>query len=90
MQTNPGYYDSLLNTNLRYPNPASADIEKDLHRSGVGLSGQIITKMRNVLSAYMLRNTTVGYCQGMNFVTARLLTCLSEEEAFWALAQIIE
>jgi hypothetical protein len=26
----------------------------------------------------------------MNFLTARLLTCLEEEEAFWVLTQIIE
>ncbi len=26
----------------------------------------------------------------MNFLTARLLTCLEEEEAFWVLVQIIE
>jgi hypothetical protein len=26
----------------------------------------------------------------MNFITARLLTCLKEEEAFWVLVQIVE
>jgi len=46
--------------------------------------------MRNVLNAFIKRNPQVGYCQGMNFLTARLLTCLEEEEAFWVLTQIIE
>lgn len=46
--------------------------------------------MRNILSAYVFRSPTIGYCQGMNFLTARLLTCLSEEEAFWVLIQMIE
>jgi hypothetical protein len=46
--------------------------------------------MRRILGAFILRNPTVGYCQGMNFITARLLTCLEEEEAFWVLVQIIE
>ena len=32
----------------------------------------------------------MGYCQGVNFIAARLLTCMKEEEAFWVLNQIIE
>ena len=31
---NPGYYEALKNTTLRYPHPGSIDIEKDLLRSG--------------------------------------------------------
>ena len=46
--------------------------------------------MRHVLTAFIMRNPTVGYCQGMNFLCARLLTCLDEEQAFWVLCQIIE
>jgi len=49
-----------------------------------------MNQMRNVLGAFIKRNPSVGYCQGMNFITARLLTCLEEEEAFWVLTQIIE
>lgn len=90
MLTNPGYYESLKRTSLKYPHPGPQDFEKDLHRSGSGLSPSVINSMRNVLSAYIIRNPTVGYCQGMNFMTARLLTCLEEEEAFWVLIQIIE
>ena len=85
MHINPGYYDALKNTILKYPHPGPAEVEKDLRRSGTGVSEQDINSMRNVLSAFIMRNPTVGYCQGMNFLTARLLTCLSEEEAFWTL-----
>ena len=47
--------------------------------------------MSNVLKAYIIRNPTVGYCQGMNFLVARLLDVLKDEEmAFWTLCQIIE
>lgn len=46
--------------------------------------------MRNILGAFIMRNPTVGYCQGMNFLTARLLVFLSEEEAFWTLTSMIE
>jgi hypothetical protein len=42
-------------------------------------------QLRRVLSAYVKRNPTVGYCQGLNFIAAVLLTKLREEEAFWVL-----
>jgi hypothetical protein len=90
MLTNPGYYNSLINTSLKYPHPGHAEIEKDLRRSGNGVSEKDVDCMRRILGAFILRNPTVGYCQGMNFITARLLTCLEEEEAFWVLVQIIE
>lgn len=85
---NPGYYNAILQTS--YPHPGLSDLEKDLHRSGQGISEQKVAQMRNILRAYIFRNPTVGYCQGMNFITARLLTCLREEEAFWVLVSIIE
>jgi hypothetical protein len=90
MIQNPGYYDALRETTLSYPHPGPSDIEKDLKRSGAGISEEQMNSMRNVLCAFIIRNPTVGYCQGMNFLTARLLTCMKEEEAFWTLVQIIE
>lgn len=46
--------------------------------------------MRNVLCAYVKRNPTVGYCQGLNYVVAHLLRYMNEEETFWILCTIIE
>lgn len=40
--------------------------------------------------AYIKRNPTIGYCQGMNFVAGRLLKVLSEEEAFWVMCCLLE
>lgn len=39
----------------------------------------------NVLVAYSIYNSELGYCQGMSSVTAVLLMYLGEEETFWAL-----
>ena len=41
--------------------------------------------LRRVLKAYSLYDQGVGYCQGMNFITAMFLTIMSEEESFWML-----
>lgn len=41
--------------------------------------------LRRVLRAYSLYDTDVGYCQGMNFIAATLITFMEEEEAFWML-----
>lgn len=46
--------------------------------------------MRNVLTTYVKRNPTVGYCQGMNFIVGRLLKFMNEEEAFWTMTMILE
>ncbi|KAF7649994.1 hypothetical protein LDENG_00133070 [Lucifuga dentata] len=42
-----------------------------------------------VLSAYSVYNTEVSYCQGMSQVAALLLMYMNEEDAFWALTQLL-
>lgn len=46
-------------------------------------SGPGQTQLSNVLKAFSVYNTQVGYCQGMGFVVALLLMHLDEEDAFW-------
>lgn len=44
----------------------------------------------NILVAYSMYNTEVGYCQGMNNLVAVLLMFLGKEEyAFWGLHALI-
>ncbi|XP_053802961.1 USP6 N-terminal-like protein isoform X2 [Vidua chalybeata] len=43
----------------------------------------------HILSAYSVYNTEVSYCQGMSQIAAILLMYLNEEDAFWALAQLL-
>ncbi|XP_053333796.1 USP6 N-terminal-like protein [Clarias gariepinus] len=43
----------------------------------------------NVLAAYSVYNTEVSYCQGMSQIAAILLMYMHEEDAFWALSQLL-
>ncbi|KAL8777790.1 MAG: hypothetical protein Q9194_002348, partial [Teloschistes cf. exilis] len=93
----PGYYDDLVNNSLpENDDPINvAQIEMDIHRTltdnvffrkGLGVS-----KLNEVLLAYSRRNPEVGYCQGMNLITASLLLIMpTAEDAFWMLTSIIE
>ncbi|CAA9996393.1 unnamed protein product [Nesidiocoris tenuis] len=43
----------------------------------------------NVLGAYSMYNSEIGYCQGMSQIAALLLMYLEEEDAFWALSILV-
>ncbi|XP_022348313.1 USP6 N-terminal-like protein isoform X3 [Enhydra lutris kenyoni] len=43
----------------------------------------------HVLRAYSVYDPEVGYCQGMSDIVAILVMFLGEEDAFWALAQLM-
>ena len=50
-----------------------------------------LEKLKNILMCYSIRNTSIGYCQGMNFIVGRLLLIIdNEEQVFWIFTQIIE
>lgn len=47
-------------------------------------------KLYNVLKAYSSYDIEVGYCQGINYLAAMLLTHVKEEQdAFWCLVFIM-
>ena len=53
--------------------------------------GQGTTKLSEVLKAYSLHNSAVGYCQGMNLITGSLLLiCVTSEDVFWLLCAIVD
>ncbi|EEY19640.1 small G protein signaling modulator 3 [Verticillium alfalfae VaMs.102] len=50
-----------------------------------------VQRLDDILTAYACRNPHIGYCQGMNLITANLLLVTpSAEDAFWILARIVE
>ena len=95
MDTHPGYYHNLMEYCKNMPCPSARQIELDLKRTFPTnekcMKEEFLQKMRNILICYSIRNITVGYCQGMNFLVARLLLVIeNEEEVFWIFVQILE
>jgi len=46
--------------------------------------------LERVLTAFVIRNRTLGYCQGLNSIVAILLSVMEEKDAFWVLCVICE
>jgi hypothetical protein len=95
----PGYYEDLVLGEAR--DDADDDptvvsqIEMDIRRTLTDniffRVGPGVQRLSEVLLAYARRNPEVGYCQGMNLITANLLLVMpSAEDAFWVLASIVE
>lgn len=90
----PGYYEDLVNNGEDDPTIAmqiQMDITRTLTDNIFFRTGPGVQKLNEVLLAYSRRNPEVGYCQGMNLITACLLLILpTAEDAFWILASMIE
>lgn len=90
----PGYYDDLVSHGDDDPT-ILAQIKMDINRTLTDniffRKGPGVAKLNEVLIAYSRRNPEVGYCQGMNLITASLLLIMpSAEDAFWVLTSMIE
>lgn len=90
----PGYYEDLVNNGETDPviaNQIEMDITRTLTDNIFFRTGPGVQKLNEVLLAYSRRNPEVGYCQGMNLITACLLLIMpTAEDAFWVLATMIE
>ncbi|KAK8250603.1 rab-GTPase-TBC domain-containing protein [Phyllosticta capitalensis] len=90
----PGYYEDLVANGVDDPTVVSQiqmDINRTLTDNIFFRKGPGVHKLNEVLVAYARRNHSVGYCQGMNLITACLLLIMpTAEDAFWVLATMIE
>ncbi|PMD35642.1 TBC-domain-containing protein [Hyaloscypha variabilis F] len=92
----PGYYDDLVaqrgeDDDVAIVSQIQMDINRTLTDNIFFRKGPGVTKLNEVLLAYSRRNAEVGYCQGMNLITACLLLIMpTAEDAFWMLTCIIE
>ena len=97
---NKNYYNTILNMFRNYikiEHPIYKQIQKkieiDVNRSFVkSIEDNEKNKLRNILSAFTVRNISLNYCQGFNQIVAKLLeiTNFNEEESFWLFCSIIE
>ena len=94
----PGYYEDLImraeeGTDID-PDIATqikADIRRTLTDNVFFQTGPGVRRLEEVLRAYSLHNPSIGYCQGMNLITASLLLiCATPEDCFWLLVAVID
>ena len=88
---NTGVYDMLLAK--RCCPEDEARIVKDVDRTFTDVSfysSDVQTLLFSVLKAYCVFDPSLGYCQGLNFIAANLLTNLSPEKSFWVLVTLIK
>jgi len=90
----PGYYDDLVSEGVddaEIANQIRMDINRTLTDNVFFRKGPGVAKLNEVLLAYSRRNREVGYCQGMNLITASLLLIMpTAEDTFWVLTSMIE
>ena len=78
MLYNPNYYNNLLNNYPEnIPSPFEAQINLDLGRTYPNDS--FFTEKEDILIAVSRRETTIGYCQGFNFIVGKILKICGNE-----------
>lgn len=86
----------ILSAYSDMPDPYQEQIDLDLRRTftdeeGFAADQRIQKTMMNILLAYAKRNTSVGYCQGMNYLAGMIVRIIdNEEDAFWILTNLFE
>jgi len=94
MYNNKDYYINLLtNYPEEVPDLHEKIINMDLPRTyqEENIDKSTMQKLKNILVAYSRRSSSIGYCQGFNFLAARVLSIIdNEEKAFWVFVQLIE
>ncbi len=76
------YYEDLLKLSKEVPSLYEKQIDKDIKRTindNLKNNDELKKKMKNVLMCYSIRNSSIGYCQGFNFLVLRLLEVLKGE-----------
>jgi hypothetical protein len=84
MNESPNYYNDILNEYPDYvPSLFEKTIENDLNRTFPDepffQDKENINIIRNILTAFSRRNSSIGYTQGFNFIVGRLLQVVRNE-----------
>ena len=79
---NKNYYKNLLELSRNIPCFYEKQILKDIPRTNMEIlekNPSFEQKMRNILVCYSIRNNSIGYCQGFNFIVLRILENIENE-----------
>jgi hypothetical protein len=83
MKNNPTYFDNLQKLSKNFDSINEMQIDADLKRTFKDdpffEKEQNVNRLKNILICYSLRNSSIGYCQGFNYIAARLLMVLDNE-----------
>ncbi|CAK4080308.1 unnamed protein product [Aphanomyces euteiches] len=93
MRVNKGHFAQIVSSssvNVESIRQIDADVPRTVPEFDPDWSPEMQAKLRRVLVAYAAHNPSLGYCQGLNYVVARLLQFIeSEEECFWLLTRMV-
>lgn len=78
---NQDYYNQMIKMSEEVPSLYSKQIIKDIARTQKGKSNdsKFYQKLKRILICYSIRNSSIGYCQGFNFICSRLLQIIGDE-----------
>ena len=82
IKSNPSYYRELLELSKEVPSLYSDIIEKDVDRTFddfIKENSKYKIMLINILTCYSIRNSSIGYCQGFNFIVLRILEIIKDE-----------
>ena len=77
------YYQNLSKISKEMNCEFLNQIDKDLKRSVFKEDLIFIEKVRNVLINYSIRNNSIGYCQGFNFIVENIMQVMENNEVLF-------
>ena len=90
---NKNYYSDLINNYPEsiaspYENQINLDLDRTFPMDPFFQDQKNISKLKNVLLAFSRRQSTIGYCQGFNFIVGKILKVCEDEVNTFLLLKI--
>ena len=85
LNLHPTYYNDLLKLSKEIPSLYTKEIEKDIDRTNKELLSKNSTfksMLYNILICYSIRNSSIGYCQGFNFIALQIIEVIKNEVSY--------
>ena len=84
MEFNKNYYTDLINNFpdsivSSYENQIILDLDRTFPNDPFFQDKKNIEKLKNILLAFSRRESTIGYCQGFNFMVGKILKICQNE-----------